>query len=107
MVRLPYELELARVILLPVVVDRVAKVSDIEVERHCAIKFCFRLGQTATETFANLLQAYEKDVLSRTQISWWFKAFSEGKYQLKINHAVLEGLQLQEMLKMWTEFEIS
>ncbi|GFT52884.1 putative mariner transposase [Trichonephila clavipes] len=48
-------------------------------EQRCAIKFCFRLGHDATETFAKLQQAYGYSVLSRAQVFRWFKAFSEGR----------------------------
>ncbi|GFV81363.1 protein GVQW3 [Trichonephila clavipes] len=52
-------------------------------EQRCAIKFCFRLGHNATETFAKLQQAYGDSVLSRAQIFWWFKAFSEGRESIE------------------------
>ncbi|GFY32510.1 HTH_48 domain-containing protein [Trichonephila clavipes] len=48
-----------------------------------AVKFCFRLGHNATETFAKLQQAYEDSVLSRAQVLWWFKAFSEGRESIE------------------------
>ncbi|GFS73710.1 uncharacterized protein TNCV_1457741 [Trichonephila clavipes] len=44
-----------------------------------AIKFCFRLGHNATETFAKLQQAYGDSVLSRVQVFRCFKVFSEGR----------------------------
>ncbi|GFX18950.1 protein GVQW3 [Trichonephila clavipes] len=52
-------------------------------EQRCAIKFCFRLGHNATETFAKLQQAYGDSVLSRAQAVWWFKAFSEGRESIE------------------------
>ncbi|GFU77978.1 protein GVQW3 [Trichonephila clavipes] len=54
-----------------------------ENEQRCAIKFCFRLGHNATETFAKLQQAYGESVLSRTQAFRWFKAFSEGRESIE------------------------
>ncbi|GFV94572.1 hypothetical protein TNCV_3826391 [Trichonephila clavipes] len=33
-----------------------------DLEQRCAIKFCFRLGHNATETFAKLQQAYGDSV---------------------------------------------
>ncbi|GFV80315.1 hypothetical protein TNCV_4957181 [Trichonephila clavipes] len=36
-------------------------------EQRCAMKFCFRLGHNATETFAKLQQAYGDSVLSMAQ----------------------------------------
>ncbi|GFV97703.1 protein GVQW3 [Trichonephila clavipes] len=48
-----------------------------------AIKFCFRLGHNAMETFAKLQQAYGDSVLSRAQVFRWFKAFSEGRESIE------------------------
>ncbi|GFU25911.1 protein GVQW3 [Trichonephila clavipes] len=53
--------------------------SDNNFEQRCAIKFCFRLGHNATETFTKLQQACGDSVLSRAQVFRWFKAFSEGR----------------------------
>ncbi|KAJ8936284.1 hypothetical protein NQ318_004739 [Aromia moschata] len=41
-------------------------------------RFCFRLGHSATNTFAKLQHAYRDSVFSRAQVFRWFKAFSEG-----------------------------
>ncbi|GFT39377.1 HTH_48 domain-containing protein [Trichonephila clavipes] len=48
-----------------------------------AIKFCFRLGHNATETFAKLQQACGDSVLSRAQVFRWFKAFLEGRESIE------------------------
>ncbi|GFT31046.1 protein GVQW3 [Trichonephila clavipes] len=53
--------------------------SDNNFEQRYAIKFCFRLGHNATETFAKLQQAYGDSVVSRALVFWWFKAFSERR----------------------------
>ncbi|GFT28764.1 uncharacterized protein TNCV_3584921 [Trichonephila clavipes] len=50
-----------------------------------AIKFCFRLGHNAKETFAKLQQDYGDSVLSRAQVFRWFKAFSEGRELIEVN----------------------
>ncbi|GFX41223.1 protein GVQW3 [Trichonephila clavipes] len=52
-------------------------------EQRCAIKFCFRLGHSATETFAKLQQAYGDSVLSRAQVFRSFKAFSGGRESIE------------------------
>ncbi|GFW09666.1 HTH_48 domain-containing protein [Trichonephila clavipes] len=57
--------------------------SDNNFEQRCAIKFCFRLGHNETETFARLQQAYGNSVLSKAQVFWWFKAFSEGRESIE------------------------
>ncbi|VVC25895.1 Hypothetical protein CINCED_3A017953 [Cinara cedri] len=53
--------------------------SDNNFEQRCAIRFCFKLGHSATETFQKLQQVYGESVLSRAQVFRWFKAFSEGR----------------------------
>jgi hypothetical protein len=37
-------------------------------KQHCAIKFCIKLNENATETYEKLKQAYGEYVLSRTQV---------------------------------------
>ncbi|GFV25623.1 HTH_48 domain-containing protein [Trichonephila clavipes] len=71
--------------------------SDNNFEQRCAIKFCFRLGHKATETFAKPQQAYGDSVLSRAQVFRRFKVFSEGRESKRV---AAEGLQFQKPLKM-------
>ncbi|PRD36017.1 UNVERIFIED_CONTAM: hypothetical protein NCL1_09902 [Trichonephila clavipes] len=54
-----------------------------DTEQRCAIKFCFRHGYNATETFAKLQQACGDSVLSRAQAFRWFKAFSKGRKSIQ------------------------
>ncbi|GFT34748.1 uncharacterized protein TNCV_2898861 [Trichonephila clavipes] len=73
-----------------------------DTEQRCAIKFCFRHGYNATETFAKLQQACGDSVLSRAQAFRWFKAFSKEESQFKMNLAA-EGPQFQKPLNMSLE----
>lgn len=50
--------------------------SDNNFKQRCAIRFCFKLGHSATDTFQKLQQAYGESVLSRAEVFRWFKAFS-------------------------------
>ncbi|GFX48126.1 putative DD41D transposase [Trichonephila clavipes] len=52
-------------------------------EQRCAIKFYFKLGHNAMETFAKLQQAYGDSVLLRAQFFRWFKAFSEERESIE------------------------
>ena len=47
-------------------------------EQRCAIKFCVKLGESATVTYKKLQRAYGKHSLSRAQVFRWHKSFSEG-----------------------------
>ncbi|GFX87485.1 protein GVQW3 [Trichonephila clavipes] len=57
--------------------------SDNNFEQRCAIKFCFRLGHNAMETFAKRQQTYGDSVLSKAQVFRWFKASSEGRESIE------------------------
>ena len=44
-----------------------------------AMKFCFKLGKSASETFELIKQAYGDDPLSRTRDFEWHNMFKEGR----------------------------
>ena len=46
-------------------------------EQRICIKFCFKIGKTATETYQLLQQAYGEDAMGRTQVFDWFRQFKE------------------------------
>src|SRR5215469_3359203 len=48
-------------------------------EQRCAIKFCVKLNENATETYEKLKRACGEHALSRTQVFRWHKAFLDGR----------------------------
>ena len=48
-------------------------------EQCVFVKFCFKLGQTLSETFRMLKLAFGEEVMSRTQTHEWYKCFKEGQ----------------------------
>ena len=52
---------------------------QVEMEQRINMKFCYKLGKTATETHAMLVQVYRTDAVSRKCVYDWFKHFREGK----------------------------
>ena len=46
------------------------------------MKFCVKLGKSATETYDLLKKAYGDECLSCTQVFEWFKKFKEGREEL-------------------------
>jgi len=48
------------------------------IEQSICIKFCFKIGKTATEKYQLLQQAYGEDAMGRTQAFEWFCRFKEG-----------------------------
>ncbi|EZA49234.1 hypothetical protein X777_12493 [Ooceraea biroi] len=49
------------------------------IEKRYAIKFCVKLGKSATETMEMLKKAYGSDSMSKTQIFRWHKTFKDGR----------------------------
>ena len=48
-------------------------------EQRICIKFCFKIGKTATETYQLLQQVYGEDAMGRTQVFDWFRRSKEGR----------------------------
>jgi len=56
-------------------------------EQRIYIKFCFKIGKTATETYQLLLQAYGEDAMGRTHVFDWFLRFKEDRTSVESNPA--------------------
>ena len=52
-------------------------------EQRCAIKFCVKLGESATVTYEKLQKAYGEHSLSRAHVFRWHKSFLEGREQVE------------------------
>jgi hypothetical protein len=48
-------------------------------EQRVCVKFCFKLGKTATETWKVLQQAFGDECMSRTQCFEWYNRFKTGR----------------------------
>ncbi|UYV69950.1 hypothetical protein LAZ67_7001300 [Cordylochernes scorpioides] len=49
-------------------------------EQRANIKFCIKLKKPFTETLVLMNEAYEDEILSRTQIYFWYKRFKDYSY---------------------------
>ena len=47
-------------------------------EERYAIKFCFKLGKSATETYGTLQTAFRPSCINRASVFEWRKTFKEG-----------------------------
>ena len=52
-------------------------------EERYAIKFCFELGKTATETYGMLQTAYGPSCMNRSSVFQWHKRFKEGRESVR------------------------
>ena len=52
-------------------------------EERYAIKFCFKLGKNARETYGMLLTAFGASCMNRAPVFEWHKRFKEGRESVK------------------------
>jgi hypothetical protein len=56
---------------------------DVRVEQRVNIKFCVKLGKTATETLQLLRDAYGDEALSRARVFGWHRRFVLGRVSVE------------------------
>ena len=52
-------------------------------EERYAIKFCFKLGTNATETYGMLQTIFGSSCMNRASVFEWYKRFKEGKESVR------------------------
>ena len=52
-------------------------------EEWYAIKFCFKLGKNATETYGILQTAFQPSCMNRASVFEWHKRFKEGRQSVR------------------------
>ena len=52
-------------------------------EERYAIKLCFKLGRTATETYGMLQTAFPPPCMNRASVFEWHKTFKEGRESMR------------------------
>ena len=56
---------------------------DDTLKERYAIKFCFKLGKNATETYEMLQTAFRPSCMNRASVFEWHKRFKEGKESVR------------------------
>ena len=52
-------------------------------EEQYAIKFCFKLGKNATETYGMLQTAFQPACINQASVFEWYKRFKEGRESVR------------------------
>ena len=52
-------------------------------EERYAIKFCFKLGKNASETYGMLLTAFGASCMNRASVFEWHKRFKEARESVR------------------------
>jgi transposase len=77
-----------------------------QVERQENVKFCQNLGESASETFQMLKQAYGEEALGRSAVFKWHRRFAQGRDSLEDDEhtgrprAVRTELKIQEVASL-------
>ena len=66
-------------------------------EQRCAIKFCVKLGESATVTYEKLQRAYGEHSLSRAQVFRRHKSFLEGREEVCMTLVCAVGKKLPSL----------
>ena len=60
-----------------------SKMQSDTLEERYAIKFCFKLGKNATETYGMLQTAFGASCMNRASVFQWYKRFKEGSESMR------------------------
>ena len=52
-------------------------------EERYAIKFCFKVGKNATETYVMIQTAFRSFCMNRASVFEWYKKFTEGRESMR------------------------
>ena len=61
----------------------ISKIQWGHLEERYAIKFCFKLGKNATETYGMLQTAFGASCMNRAWVFEWHKRFNEGRESVR------------------------
>ena len=67
--------------------------SDILEERY-AIKFCFKLGKKATETYGMLQTAFGSSCMNRASVFEWHKRFKDGRESMRDDESCVRSKEV-------------
>ena len=61
----------------------ISKMESDTLEERYAIKFCFKLGKNATDTYRILQTAFQSSCINRASVFEWHKRFKEGRESVR------------------------
>ena len=62
---------------------RISKMQSDTLEERYAIKFCFKLGKNATETYEMLQTAFRPSCMNQASVFEWHKRLKEGRESVR------------------------
>jgi hypothetical protein len=78
--------------------------SGKNLEQRINIKFCVKIGKSASETLALLTVAYGEYAMKKSSVSKWHRGFKKGEKICKLAQNV-GSPKRKAQVQMWTEYE--
>ena len=76
------------------VLSTIIEIADFREQRAC-IKFCFKLGKTATECYEMLKTAFREQAMGHSQTFQWFSRFKAAELRLMMMNALVDQCPVQ------------
>jgi hypothetical protein len=79
------------------------KISDKTLQQQINVKFCVKIGKSASETSAQLTLAYGDYAMKKLSVFEWHRGFKEGE---DVQDDPRSGQpKCKGQMQMWTEYE--
>ena len=78
--------------------------SDKNLEQRINIKFCVKIGKSASETLALLTAAYGEYAKKKSSVFEWHRCFKEGREDVQ-DDPEMGSQKRKRLMQMWTEYE--
>jgi hypothetical protein len=82
----------------------VGKISDKNLEKQINIKFCVKIGKSASETLVLLTVAYGEYAVKKSSVFEWRRRSGKGEKVCKMTQEV-SSQKPKGQMQMWTDYE--
>ena len=87
----------------------ISKMQSDTLEERYAIKFCFKLGKNATETYGMLQTAFQPSCMNRASVFEWQKRFKEGREAVRDDERCGRSKEVRtsELIGQWVRVRVT
>ena len=78
-------------------------------EEQYTIRFCFKLGKSATETYGMLQISFQQSCMNQALVFAWYKRFKEGKESMRDDERCgrTKGVNTPELIGQRVRFRVT
>ena len=87
----------------------ISEMQSDPLEERYTIKFCFRLGKNATETYGMLQTAFRPSCMNRASGFKWNKRFKEGRESVRDDKKCgrSKEVTISELIRQWVRVRVT